>query len=87
MGKLISPEYWNKTMLETTISRNELLECLTFLIDLLQFDFVFIKPCDNLDNILDAVVRYFEDEEIILIDMVFKKKTKYIFSLFLFMSL
>lgn len=66
-------------MFETTVSRIDLLECLTFLIDLLQFDFVFIKPCDNLDNILDSVVRYFEEEEIILIDMVFKTKLNILF--------
>lgn len=57
-------------MTETKISRNELMECVIFLTNLLQFDFVFIKPCDNLDNIVDRVIRCFEEEDIILIDMV-----------------
>lgn len=72
ISKLVCPEFWKGTLSETKISRNELIECVLFLTDLFQFDFVFIKPCDNLDNIVDSVIRYFEEEEIILIDMVFK---------------
>jgi glycerol-3-phosphate O-acyltransferase len=60
-------------MVETKISRNDLMECVQFLTDLLQFDFIFIKPCDNLDSIVDSVIRHFEAEEIILMDMVFQK--------------
>lgn len=74
MGKLVCPEFWNQSINETSISRNELVDCVLFLIDLLQFDFVFIKPCDTLDNIVDSVIRIFEQEEIVLIDMVFKKE-------------
>lgn len=70
--KLVCPEFWKGTLSETKISRKELTECVLFLTDLFQFDFVFIKPCDHLNNIIDTVIRYFEEEEIILIDMVFK---------------
>jgi glycerol-3-phosphate O-acyltransferase len=64
-------DFLNKTITETKISRNELVEDVLFLMHLLQFDFVFIKPCDSLDNIMESVIRNFEEEEIILIDMVF----------------
>jgi len=63
----------NKAVTETKISRNDLIADVTFLTNLLQFDFVFIKPCDTLDNIVDAVIRHFEQEEIILMNMVFQK--------------
>lgn len=72
LSKLVCADFWNKTLSETKISRNELIECVIFLTDLLQFDFVFIKPCDSLNNIVDDVIRHFEEEEIILIDMVFE---------------
>lgn len=71
MGKLVCPEFWNQTIIETKISRNELVDCVLFLTDLLQFDFVFIKPCDTVENIVDTVIRQFEQEEIVLIDVVF----------------
>jgi len=71
LSKLVGQEFWNQTVTETKISRNDLIECVIFLTNLLQFDFVFIKPCDTLDNIVDRVIRYFEEEEIILIDMVY----------------
>lgn len=74
MSKLVCPEFWNNSLTETTISRNDLMECVQFLTDLLQFDFVFIKPCNNLDSMIDSVIRDFEGEEIILMDMVFLKK-------------
>lgn len=69
--KLVSLDLWNSATTETKISRNDLVEDVLFLTNLLQFDFVFIKPCDSLDNIVDKVIRHFEEEEIILIDMVF----------------
>lgn len=72
ISKLVCPEFWKGTLSETKISRKELIECVLFLVDLFQFDFVFIKPCDNLNNIIDTVIRYFEEEEIILIDLVLK---------------
>ena len=50
-----------------------------FLINLLQFDFVFIKPCDTLDNIVDGVIRHFEEEEIVLMDLVFQKNNYYVY--------
>jgi len=68
---LVSLDLWNSATTETKISRNDLVEDVLFLTNLLQFDFVFIKPCDSLDNIVDKVIRHFEEEEIILIDMVF----------------
>lgn len=64
-------------MSETKISRNELDDCVLFLIDLFQFDFIFIKPCDSLSNIVDTVIRKFEEENIILIDLVLKKKKNF----------
>jgi len=71
INKVVCPEFWNKTMTETKISRKDLFENVVFLMNLLQFDFVFIKPCDSLDSIVDSVIRTFEEEEIILIDQVF----------------
>lgn len=73
LSKLVCPEFWIKILDETRVSRNELLGDLSFLIELLQFDFVFSKPCDTLDTILDSVIRKFELEGIILVEMVFKK--------------
>lgn len=74
MSKLVCPEFWKQKIAETSISRNELIDCVLFITDLLQFDFVFIKPCDTLNSIVDTVIRHFEEEEIVLIDMVFKKQ-------------
>lgn len=71
--KLVSQEFWNTSITERKISRKELVEDVLFLFNLLQFDFVFIKPCDSLDNIVERVIRSFEEEDIILIDMVFQK--------------
>lgn len=71
--KLVCPEFWEETIIETKISRNELIDTVLFITQLLEFDFVFIKPCDDLDHIVDSVMMYFEEEEIILIDMVFKE--------------
>ncbi|XP_015367748.1 PREDICTED: glycerol-3-phosphate acyltransferase 1, mitochondrial-like isoform X2 [Diuraphis noxia] len=72
--KLVSLDIWNSGITETKISRNDLVEDVLFLINLLQFDFVFIKPCDNLDNIVDKVIRHFEEEEIILMDMMLEEE-------------
>lgn len=77
LSKLVCTEFWNKTITETQISRKDLLGDMLFIIELLQFDFVFIKPCDSSDNILDSVLRQFEVEEIIIVETVCKKK--YIF--------
>lgn len=74
MSKLVCPEFWNQTINETKISRKSLIDCVGFIIDLLQYDFVFIKPCQNLDDIIDMAIRHFEEEEIILLDMVFIKR-------------
>ncbi|XP_060841831.1 glycerol-3-phosphate acyltransferase 1, mitochondrial-like isoform X2 [Rhopalosiphum padi] len=74
--KLIGMDFLNKTITETNISRNELVEDVLFLINLLQFDFVFIKPCDSLDNIVESVIRNFEEEEIILIDMMLEEERR-----------
>ncbi|XP_025420719.1 glycerol-3-phosphate acyltransferase 1, mitochondrial-like isoform X2 [Sipha flava] len=76
LSKLVCPEFWNKSMIETKISRNDLMECVQFLTDLLQFDFIFIKPCDNLDSIVDSVIRHFEAEEIILMDMLLDEEKR-----------
>lgn len=73
ISKLVCPEFWNNSITETSISRNDLMDCVEFLTDLLQFDFVFIKPCDSLDSIIDLAIRHFEGEEIILMDNVFQK--------------
>lgn len=64
------PEFWNQTITEMKLSRKELIDDVSWLAELMQFDFVFIKPCDNLDNIIDTVIRHFEEEQIILVDMV-----------------
>ncbi|KAL4149450.1 hypothetical protein QTP88_003400 [Uroleucon formosanum] len=72
--KLISQDFWNNAITETKISRNDLVEDVIFLTNLLQFDFVFIKYCDTLDNIVDRVIRHFEEEEIILMDMVLEEE-------------
>jgi len=69
--KLVSQDFLNNAITETKISRRDLIGDVTFLTNLLQFDFVFIKPCDTLDNIVDSVIRHFEEEEIILMDLVF----------------
>lgn len=74
MSKLVCPEFWNQTINETKISRKSLIDSVVFIIELLQYDFVFIKPCQSLDNIIDTVIRHFEEEEIILMDMVFIKR-------------
>lgn len=73
MSKLVCPEFWNQTINETKISRNDLIKNIVFLTDLLQYDFVFIKPCDSLDNVVDSVIRRFEEEEIILFDTVLQE--------------
>jgi len=67
---MVPAEFWNQTISEAIISRNELKDNVQFIIDLLQFDFVFIKPCQSLDDIVDAVIRNFEEEGIILMDVV-----------------
>ncbi|XP_025203067.1 glycerol-3-phosphate acyltransferase 1, mitochondrial isoform X2 [Melanaphis sacchari] len=72
--KLINLELWNTSITETTILREYLVEDVLFIIDLLQFDFVFIKPCDNINNIVDTVIRQFEEEEIILVDQTFEEE-------------
>ncbi|XP_022173907.1 glycerol-3-phosphate acyltransferase 1, mitochondrial isoform X3 [Myzus persicae] len=74
--KLVNLDFWNNDITETKISRNELIEDVLFLINLLQFDFVFIKPCDSLDNIVDRVIRRFEEEEIILIDLMLEEERR-----------
>ncbi|VVC46482.1 Hypothetical protein CINCED_3A022004 [Cinara cedri] len=76
LSKLVCPEFWNKTLTETKISGNELLEDLIFLTELLQFDFVFIKPCDSLENVLESVLRQFESEGIVLIDMLLDEERR-----------
>lgn len=73
-SKLVGPEFWSKSLFKADISRNDLLGDLSFLTELLQFDFVFIKPCDTLETILDSVIRQFEAEGIVMVEMVFKKK-------------
>lgn len=58
-----------------------MVEDVLFLFNLLQFDFVFIKPCDSLDSIVERVIRSFEEEDIILIDMVNISEIDYYFYL------
>lgn len=48
------------------MSRQLLTVWLSWFIDLLKYDFVFIKPCENVDNVVDSVMRIFEEEEIIM---------------------
>lgn len=74
--KLVNQEFWNSTKPEIKISRNDLVDDALFLINLLQFDFVFIKPCDTLDNIVDGVIRHFEEEEIVLMDLVLEEEKR-----------
>lgn len=72
--KLVSQEFWNTSITDKKISRKELVEDVLFLFNLLQFDFVFIKPCDSLDNIVERVIRSFEEEDIILIDNMLEEE-------------
>ncbi|XP_003247305.1 glycerol-3-phosphate acyltransferase 1, mitochondrial isoform X2 [Acyrthosiphon pisum] len=74
--KLIRWDFLDKAITEMIISRNDLVGDVTFLTNLLQFDFVFIKPCDTLDNIVDTVIRHFEEEEIILMDMILEEERR-----------
>lgn len=67
---MVSAEFWNMTINETLISRKKLKECVQFITELLQFDFVFYKPCQDLDEIIDTVIRKFELDEIIVTDTV-----------------
>jgi len=73
ISKIACLKSCDQIITEIHISRNELIDCVLFLTDLLQFDFVFIKPCDTLDNIVDKVIRDFEDEEIILVNTVIEE--------------
>ncbi|CAI6369617.1 unnamed protein product [Macrosiphum euphorbiae] len=74
--KLVSQDFLNNAITETKISRKDLIGDVTFLTNLLQFDFVFIKPCDTLDNIVDSVIRHFEEEEIILMDLMLEEERR-----------
>ncbi|XP_050537298.1 glycerol-3-phosphate acyltransferase 1, mitochondrial isoform X2 [Daktulosphaira vitifoliae] len=66
LSYLVGSEFWNLTVSEVLVSRQILIDWLLWFIDLLKYDFVFIKPCENIDNLVDSVMRIFEEEEIII---------------------
>lgn len=73
MSKLGGPEFWKQTVSKISISLKELVDCVSFLTNILQFDFVCIRPCDTVMNIVKAVMEHFEQEGIVLVNILFNK--------------
>ncbi|XP_050436945.1 glycerol-3-phosphate acyltransferase 1, mitochondrial [Adelges cooleyi] len=65
LSYMVGSEFWSLNVSEVLVSRQILLEWIVWITELLKYDFVFLKPCQNIEDVLDSIIQIFEVEEII----------------------